>query len=434
VLVFLQERIWDYGRKKRTDSKGRVLKDNELQRKDGSYMFRYRNENGVLKTVYSWKLVPTDKTPRGKRDGLSLREKEDLVKQDQFNGIDSGTAKKATLNQIFDKYIAGKTELKQSTLNNYLYMYNHFVRNSLGKRKIAKIKYSDILSFYKSLIKDMGFKPTSMEIIHSLLHPTFTLAVRDDVILKNPTNGAMAEIKKSHCWEKTKRHALTEEQQTAFVNYVANSDTYSHWLPLFTTFLGTGCRVGELIGLRWCDCDFKNNTISINHNLTYRPQENRNCEFHITTPKTGAGVRNIPMLTAVREVLIDERKRQLANGFCSVEIDGYSGFIFKNQVGSVHTPTAINRAIDRIHKAYNKEEIEKARQENREPLLLPHFSVHTFRHTFCTRFCENETNVKIIQEIMGHSSITITMDIYNEATDSKKQEAFKNLDSKIRIC
>jgi integrase len=419
--------------KKRTDSKGRILKDNELQRKDGSYMFRYRNENGVLKTVYSWKLVPTDKTPRGKRDGLSLRAKEEEIEKDKHNHIDSDAKEKVTLNMMFDKYIETK-DLKESTRNNYLYMYGRFVRNGIGKRKIDSIKYSDILSFYKSLIKDMGLKPITMEIIHSLLHPTFKLAVRDRVIPDNPTSEAMEEIKNSYRWKKSKRHALTEEQQTAFVNYVANSDTYSHWLPLFTAFLGTGCRVGELIGLRWCDCDFKNNTISINHNLTYRPQSNGNCEFHITTPKTSAGIRTIPMLTAVRTVLVEERKKQIAEGFCSVEIDGYSGFIFKNQVGSVHTPTAINRAINRICKAYNTDETEKAVQERREPLLLPHFSVHTFRHTFCTRFCENETNVKIIQEIMGHSSITITMDIYNEATDSKKQEAFKNLDSKIKIC
>ena len=183
---------------KRKDSKGRNLKENEFQRSDGQYMFRYYDANGSMKYVYSWKLVPTEKVPSGKRDGLSLREKEAEISEDKQKGIDSAAKKKYTLNDIFDKYIAGKTELKPSTRTNYLYMYNNYVRNAIGKRKIADIKYSDIKSYYNSLIKEKGFKPNSMEIIHTILHPTFTQAVRDDIISKNPTDGVMSEIKKSH--------------------------------------------------------------------------------------------------------------------------------------------------------------------------------------------------------------------------------------------
>ena len=84
--------------------------------------------------------------------------------------------------------------------------------------------------------------------------------------------------------------------------------------------------------------------------------------------------------------------------------------------------------------AYNEEEKKQAKKEKREPILIPHFSVHNLRHTFCTRFCENETNIKVIQEIMGHSDISTTMNIYAEATESKKQDSFKNLVGKMKIC
>ena len=94
----------------------------------------------------------------------------------------------------------------------------------------------------------------------------------------------------------------------------------------------------------------------------------------------------------------------------------------------------INRVIDRIVKEHNKQEKMLAEQEGREPLIIPHFSVHNLRHTFCTRFCENETNIKIIQEIMGHADITTTMDIYNEATKEKKKESFAGLEGKIKVC
>ena len=375
---------------RRKDIKGRNLRDGEDQMKDGRYRFRYYDKNGVRQVVYSWRLVSTDRAPAGKRDGLSLREKEEAIERDRQDGIDGKRAAQVTLNDIFDLYMAGKHELKQSTRTNYNYMYKNYVSDSLGKKKIGSIKYSDIKAFYNSLIREKGFKPNSMEIINTILHPTFTLAVRDGYIRTNPTDGVMAEIKKSHNWEKPKRHALTIEEQEAFINYMSGSDIYRHWLPLFTVFLGTGCRVGEIIGLRWKDCDFESRTISINHNLVYRQQDSGNCEMHITTPKTAAGCRTI-------------------------------------------NPQTINRAIERIYKAANEEEAAKAKAEHRKPLVIRHFSVHNLRHTFCTRFCENETNIKLIQDIMGHSDISTTMNIYAEATEAKKKEAFDNLEGKIKI-
>lgn len=75
----------------------------------------------------------------------------------------------------------------------------------------------------------------------------------------------------------------------------------------------------------------------------------------------------------------------------------------------------------------------RAATEHREAVVIPHFSVHNLRHTFCTRFCENETNIKVIQDIMGHADISTTMNIYAEATESKKRESFENLQGKIKI-
>ena len=118
---------------------------------------------------------------------------------------------------------------------------------------------------------------------------------------------------------------------------------------------------------------------------------------------------------------------QEENGFNETEIDGMTGFVFSNRFGNVHNPQAINRAIKRIYEAYNVEEVLKAAKEKREPILIPHFSCHHLRHTFCSRFCENETNLKVIQSIMGHANIETTMDIYAEVTDTKKQEAIQNL-------
>lgn len=418
---------------KRRDSKNRILRNGESQRKDGKYEYKYVDANGERRSAYSWKLVPTDKVPEGKKCDLSLREIEKQIKRDIEDGINTQTANKMTLNQLFENYMMGK-ELKQSTRTNYNYMYKKYISEELGKRKVSSIKYSDIKRFYNSLILEKNFKPNSMEIINTILHPVFTTAVRDGYIRTNPTDGVMAEIKKSHNWEKPKRHALTEEQQERFVDFIAHSETYRHWLPLITVFLGTGCRVGEIIGLTWDDCDFEEKIISINHNLIYRQQDSGKCEMHITTPKTESGKREVPMFEAVRKALLEEKEKQRRMGYNETIIDGYSGFVFTNKNGYVHNPQAINRAIKRIYTAYNELEKIEAKEEHRKPTLLPHFSVHNLRHTFCTRFCENETNLKIIQEIMGHSDITTTMDIYNEATREKKKQSFAGLEGKIKIC
>ena len=272
-----------------------------------------------------------------------------------------------------------------------------------------------------------------MEIINTILHPVFTSAVRDGYIRSNPSDGVMADIKKSHTWEKPKRHALTEQQQAKFVEFTAQSYKYKHWLPLFTVLLGTGGRIGEILGLRWEDCDFQGNIININHTLIYRKYTDEASHLAITTPKTKSGVRIIPMLSDVKAALTEEYKEQLESGFNESVVDGYSGFIFKSRDNTVLSPHCVNRAIDRIIKACNAKEEEDAKAEGREPELLPHFSCHHLRHTFCTRFCENETNLKIIQEIMGHADITTTMDIYNEATKDKKMESFAGLEGKIKI-
>lgn len=417
---------------KRKDSKGRNLKDNESQMPDGRYRFRYTDKQGKRQAVYSWRLVPTDKAPAGKRDGLCLREKEAEIQKDTKDGIDTRKAAQLTLNDMFDLYMSGKCELKESTKANYEYMYKKYVSESMGNRKIGAIKYSEIKAFYNSLFNDREFKPRSIEIINNILHPVFTLAVRDGYMRNNPTDGMIAELKKSHSWEKQKRHALTIEEQEAFINFISGSDIYRHWLPFFTFLLGTGCRIGEVIGIRWQDCDFESRTISINHNTLYKQIDGK-CKMYITTPKTSSGCRTIPMLDEVRKALLQEKRRQMSKGYSTAEIDGYSGFVFTNCNGKPHNPSFINRTIEHIRIACNEEEAERAAREHREPLEIRHFSAHNLRHTFCTRFCENETNVKVIQEIMGHSDISTTMNIYAEATESKKKESFANLEGKIKI-
>lgn len=113
------------------------------------------------------------------------------------------------------------------------------------------------------------------------------------------------------------------------------------------------------------------------------------------------------MIDQIYDALKAEYRTQQERGFLTPIISGMIGFIFVNEEGRLRSPEAINRAIDTITKWCNKEEEQKAQEENRVPIIIPHFSCHVFRYTFCTRFCENEANVKVIEEIMGYPNIYI---------------------------
>ena len=406
--------------KVRKDKKGRVLhKGESFKNKHQLYCYAYMDPFGKRRCIYD-------------KDLGSLREKETKIQMDKLSGLGVYAVAKSDINYVFDRYIATKSELRSSTMTNYIYTYDHFVRDGFGKRKIAEVRYSDILLFYKSLL-DTGLKIATVDNIHSLLHPVFQMAVRDNIIKSNPADGALGDIKKKTSGRPEPRHALTIEEERAFLDWIDKPE-YERWKRLFTVMFGTGGRVGEIIGLRWKDVDFKNNSISINHNITYGPRHDKDfkCEYRVNKPKTAAGIRSVPLLDKVKEALLAEKESQAKeDNQCQVELDGMSGFIFCNRYGTLHNPASLNKEIKRIVDDHNAREEVMAARERREPLIIPRFSCHVTRHTFCTRLCESETNIKVIQTVMGHKDIRTTLEIYAEVSERKKQEVFEELNNSI---
>lgn len=403
--------------KVRKDSKGRFLhKGESFNKVKRLYCYNYTDSFGKRRFIYC-------------QDLGELRQKEKQVQINSLDGINAYAYAKTDLNGVFDRYIETKTNLRSSTLSNYVYTYNRYVRNGFGKKKVSDLKYSDILLYYKDLTKS-GLALSTVDSVHCLLHPALQMAVRDSVIRFNPSDGVMAEFKKGEC-KPEPRHALTLEEERAFLAFL-NKEENIRWKPLFFVLFGTGCRIGEIIGLRWKDINFKDNTISINHSVTYCPRTDKNfkSEFRVDLPKTKSGIRIIPMLDKVKEAFKTEKDYQDENGaHCIMQIGDMNGFIFCNRYGEIHHPGAINKVIRRIVDDYNAQEQVKACRESREPIIVPRFSCHITRHTFCTRLCENETNIKVIQTVMGHKDIRTTLEIYAEVTGRKKQEVFKELNS-----
>ena len=380
---------------RRKDTKGRVLKENETQRPDGTYSYRWRTANGKRNAVYGRTLE-------------ELREKEQKVLRDKSDGIKTN-AQNVTLNDIFDLWVNIKRGLKDNTFQNYIYMYEQFVRDYLGTVKITKLKRSDIRRFYNYLIDERGLKVSSVDNIHTVLHQVIALAVEDEYLRTNVSDNALKELKQSRNLYTEKKRSLTTQEQKIFLDYLKKNPMYQHWYPIFSLMLGTGLRVGEATGLRWEDVDFENNIISINHTLVYYNHSKGGCYFGINTPKTRAGERTIPMIDSVREALLQEKENQIAQGIeCKVNVDGFTNFIFINRFGNVQHQGTLNKALRRIIRDCNQDILDNTKK-GQTKVLLPRFSCHILRHTFTTRLCESGINIKVIQSVYAD----VTKDLKN---------------------
>lgn len=399
---------------RRKDSKGRVLKENELQRKDGTYQYRWRTSDHKRHSIYA----PTLE---------ELREKEQKILKDKSDGIRTD-AQKVTLNDVYDLWVQLKKGLKDNTFQNYKYMYEQFVRDDLGQHKIVTLKRSDIRRFYNYLIDERCLKVATVDNIHTVLHQVLDIAVEDCYLRNNISDNALKELKQARNLFTEKRKALTVQEQEIFLDFLKKSNMYRHWYPIFALMVGTGLRVGEAVGLRWDDVDFGNNTISVNHTLIYYNHAKGGCYFGINTPKTRAGERTIPMIESVREAILQEKEYQKEAGIkCTARVDGFTDFIFVNRFGNTQHQGTLNKALRRIIRDCNQEILDKTKDKD-NVILLPNFSCHTLRHTFTTRLCESGINIKVIQSVLGHADVSTTLDIYADVTKELKNAEMQTFD------
>lgn len=165
---------------KRRDNKGRILNTGESQRKDGRYTYKYVDAMGKTRYVYSWKLLPTDRMPKGKRDDLSLREKERMIQRDLFDGIDT-KGSKMTLCQLYAKKIAQRPNVKKNTQQGRKYLMDALENDILGSRSIDSIKPSDARA-WAIRMKERGFSYKTISNYKRSLKASFYMAIEDDVV------------------------------------------------------------------------------------------------------------------------------------------------------------------------------------------------------------------------------------------------------------
>ena len=353
---------------------------------------------------------------------MCLRDKIKAIERDLQDGIDHSKAD-MTLNQLFDLYIDSKVNIREHTKSNYMLLWRTAVQDSkLGNMKISQIKQIHVRKFYADQAKK-GAATSTIKTYHNIICPTFEMAVNSDIIRKNPAREAIKGINGTQ----KKKEALTVEEQKRFLNFVKESDVYNIYYPMLSLELLTGLRVGELVGLTWKDIDSINNVIHIQHQLQYLKLDGK-FKFYVSPLKTEAGKRDIPITPEIRKCLTDIKNVMMFTGRRSeVKVDGYTGFLFVTKNGTVYAVSAINFILNNIVEKYNKIEEKKASKEKRSPEYLPHISSHILRHTACTRMAEQGIDVKVLQYIMGHSDIGVTMNVYNHVDKTRVENEMQKI-------
>lgn len=368
---------------KRKDSKGRVLKTGESQRKDGRYQYRFADRYGERHTVYASTLS-------------ELRKKEQEIAQQDALHLDY-TKGTMTVRELLDWYLETKYNVTHSTKASYRVLLRLIENNSdLLDFSINKVTTADIRKFYRKLVQS-GYAANTIHNIHNcMLFPAFAMACGDCIILRNPCQF------KLNLPPKNQRCSLTVEQQRRLLELVKRNKRYAWLYDLIVILLNTGLRIGELLGLTMADIDMDKRIIRVEHQL--RSFHDGKMVQIITTTKTKSGIRLIPMTPQVYECFCRVIARRPINA-SSLSIDGYRDFLFFTRSRTVRTPETIVYFMKTVRDAYN-------RQYPDEPIYL---SAHVLRHTFCTNLINAGVNIKHVQYLMGHKNIETSLNIYTHS-------------------
>ena len=360
------------------------------QRKDGRYMGRFMY-HGETYTVYDTNLRAVKK----KLDNLKYEVEHNMYE----------SPSKITVDKWFNEWIEvyKKPTVRITSIKNYKYGYS-LISPYIGKKYIVDIRANDLQKAFNSLVTD-GYADGTMHTVRTIVTGMFRQAFRSKIIKENPVvYCGFPKGKKA-----IRRYALTKEEQEVFLEY-AKKYTESMY-NFFLLALCTGMRGGELKGLRWQDIDFKNKIIHVTGTLVETPGK----IFYRGEPKTPTSYRDIPLIEIASEALKDERKRQLENkmrfGKEWKPIEGLEDLVFLTRTGKpryyCHVSQEKNIILAKMDKA---------------GYTIENFSLHSLRHTFATRAIENGMNPQTLKAILGHSTLSMTMDLYSHVLPDKKQE------------
>jgi len=295
----------------------------------------------------------------------------------------------------------------RAMMGGYGTVINLLEKDPFGARRIDKVRLSDAKEW---LIRLQQVDKKSFSTIHTIrgvVRPAFQLAVDDDLLRKNPFEFQMVSVLIN---DTATREAITRKQERTFLDFIKNDSHYCWYYDGMYILFKTGMRISEFTGLTVHDLDMENRTINIDHQL-----QKTGTLVYIDTTKTYAGTRVIPMQDDVYEAFerILARRPKLK---VEPEISGYSGFLWFDKDGkpmvAMHWEKYFQHAVEKYNRIYR--------------VQLPKITPHVCRHTYCSNMAKSGMNPKVLQYLMGHSDISVTLNTYTHLKlDDAKEEMEK---------
>lgn len=398
-----------YMSEKRRDNKRRILHNGEIQLSDGRYRFKYVDETGKERFIYSWRLDHNDPMPKNKRKCQALREMEKQIQADLFDHIVSGGGNMTVL-ELVEKYVSTKTGVRPTTVAGYGTVINFLKKDSFGAKRIDTVKLSDAKCWLIKLQQKNKKSYSSIHTIRGVLNPAFRMAVDDDLIRKNPFAFELASVVVN---DSVTREAVTREEERKFLKFIREDSHFCRYYEGIYILFKTGLRISEFCGLTISDIDFENHSVNVDHQLQKRAKTG----YYIEDTKTTCGERTLPLTDDVEECfrkIIEKRNPPKIEP----TVNGVTGFLYFDKNGSIcyslHWEHYFKHALDKYNSIYKVE--------------LPKITPHVCRHTYCSNMAKSGMNPKTLQYLMGHADISVTLNTYTHVNfeDAKEEVARLN--------
>lgn len=299
-----------------------------------------------------------------------------------------------------------KPKVKQSTYASYYgYINNHF-QPAIGSIKLRDLSPALLQGLYDFKRKG-GLSSKTIVNMNLCLHKALDQAVLERLLISNPSSHLSLPR-----GDKPEIEVLTREQQARLV-----SESYKHRYGVFVRLvLSTGLRIGELLALQWGDISIAEKNLRVRHTMNRLPTCDTGgpkTEIVIGTPKSKSSLRSIPLLNGIVQELEQWRAVQENDAVLAPAAYKASGMVVTNTLGGW--------IEQRTFKDYYNTMLAAAE--------LPHFTFHALRHTFATRALEQKMDAKTLSVILGHSSVSFTLDTYSHVLDDHKREEMQRLES-----
>jgi integrase len=365
------------------------------RRKDGRWTAEISLEGGKSKFLYG-------KTRKEVQEKL----KKALYEQQQGMLV---TGAQQKVGQFLTHWLEDvhKRSIRPRTYERYEEIVRLHLAPGIGYHQIQKLSAQHLQSFYAKKLEE-GLSTTTVISFHNVLHKALETAVRWNLIARNPCDLVSPPRRK-----RFEIRPLSMQQIHQFLA-VARGHRQE---ALFILALATGMRRGELLALKWQDLDLEQGTLQVRRILTRIPSKLPGKGYEEAEPKTDKGRRSIALPSFAAEALKQHRLRQTEAKLKAGPVWQDHDYVFCTSIGTHLNPT--RDVLDAL-----KSLLEKAG--------LPDIRFHDLRHSSATMLLGMKVHPKIVQELLGHSQIAITLDIYSHVLPTMQEEAMHKIDEALR--